>query len=122
MRGLLFFVCFFVLGVSSMAEAQGVSEERSGCSKGILWPFMRDAGDCLTEREREAGMTGVYGISDPDSDPDPDPDGALPSNVQGASDGNSNRGLLDDNIAAVKFLTNNDTADDAQADEVASDQ
>ena len=36
MRGLLFFVCFFVLGVSQMAEAQGVSEERNECSKGIL--------------------------------------------------------------------------------------
>ena len=112
MRGLLFFVCFFVLGVSQMAEAQGVSEERNECSKGILWPFMRKPGDCLTEKEREAGMTGAYGESD----------AVLPSNVQSASDSDSNRGLLDDNIAAVRFLTNNDTAADAQADEAASDQ
>ena len=112
MRGLFFFVCFFVLGVSHIAEAQGVSEERNECSKGILWPFIRNAGDCLTEKEREAGMTGAYGESA----------AVLPGNALSAFRSDPNRGLLDDNFAAASLLTNNDTADDAEADEVASDQ
>jgi hypothetical protein len=31
------------------------------CSKGLLWPFRRSAGDCLTAAEKRRGMTGVYG-------------------------------------------------------------
>lgn len=35
------------------------------CSKGLLWPFMRSAGECLTQTEKSQGMTGVYrGTSD----------------------------------------------------------
>jgi hypothetical protein len=31
------------------------------CSKGLLWPFARSAGECLTQTEKSQGMTGVYG-------------------------------------------------------------
>ncbi|HEY4264064.1 MAG TPA: hypothetical protein VGM72_02000 [Micropepsaceae bacterium] len=31
------------------------------CNKGTLWPFSREPGDCLTEGEKKAGKTGVYG-------------------------------------------------------------
>ncbi len=31
------------------------------CSKGLLWPFRRSAGDCLTTSEKRNGQTGVYG-------------------------------------------------------------
>jgi len=31
------------------------------CHKGILWPFNREPGDCLTEGEKQAGQTGVFG-------------------------------------------------------------
>jgi hypothetical protein len=31
------------------------------CNKGTLWPFNREPGDCLTEAEKKAGKTGVYG-------------------------------------------------------------
>ena len=30
------------------------------CGKGILWPFVRNPGDCLTDVELKAGQTGVY--------------------------------------------------------------
>jgi pyruvate/2-oxoglutarate dehydrogenase complex dihydrolipoamide acyltransferase (E2) component len=33
----------------------------AGCSKGWLWPFVRDSGDCLTETERKSNGNGVYG-------------------------------------------------------------
>jgi len=31
-----------------------------GCTKGIFWPFVRRAGDCLTDAEIRSGMTGTY--------------------------------------------------------------
>lgn len=31
------------------------------CTKGTLWPFSREPGDCLTDAEKKAGRTGVYG-------------------------------------------------------------
>ena len=31
------------------------------CHKGWLWPFSRQRGDCLTDAEKKAGHTGVYG-------------------------------------------------------------
>jgi len=50
-------------------QAAGVvpaSEERTeylgegGCTKGLLWPFVRRAGDCLTDAERQSGRSGTY--------------------------------------------------------------
>jgi hypothetical protein len=32
----------------------------AGCSKGMLWPYVRNPGDCLTDVEIKAGQTGVY--------------------------------------------------------------
>src|SRR4029453_1208529 len=32
----------------------------SGCGKGMLWPYVRQAGDCLTDDEIRAGQKGVY--------------------------------------------------------------
>jgi len=32
----------------------------ASCNKGMLWPFVRAAGDCLTDAELAAGHTGVY--------------------------------------------------------------
>jgi hypothetical protein len=48
--------------VPTAAPPQAVTNER-GCTTGILWPFYRDTGDCLTDAERESGMLGVYGNS-----------------------------------------------------------
>jgi hypothetical protein len=30
------------------------------CNKGMLWPYTRNPGDCLTDAEIKAGKTGVY--------------------------------------------------------------
>ncbi len=30
------------------------------CTKGLLWPYVRNPGDCLTDTEIQAGKTGVY--------------------------------------------------------------
>ena len=30
------------------------------CTKGLLWPYVRNPGDCLTDVEIQAGKTGVY--------------------------------------------------------------
>src|SRR5258707_5555545 len=30
------------------------------CTKGMLWPYTRNPGDCLTDAEIKAGKTGVY--------------------------------------------------------------
>jgi hypothetical protein len=30
------------------------------CTKGMLWPYTRNPGDCLTDAEIKAGQTGVY--------------------------------------------------------------
>jgi hypothetical protein len=39
----------------------GARNENVACHKGLLWPFRREPGDCLTSGEREHGTTGVYG-------------------------------------------------------------
>lgn len=41
----------------------GPSSSRSSgasCNKGLLWPFVRDPGDCLTTAERQTNKTGIY--------------------------------------------------------------
>ncbi len=32
----------------------------ASCGKGMLWPYVRNPGDCLTDGEIKAGQTGVY--------------------------------------------------------------
>jgi hypothetical protein len=52
-------LCAAVLLLASDASAQ-LYEGRGGCSKGMLWPFVRSPGDCLTDAEIRGGMTGTY--------------------------------------------------------------
>jgi hypothetical protein len=42
----------------SLPPPQRVGE--APCTKGWLWPFVREPGDCLTNVEKESGQTGVY--------------------------------------------------------------
>ena len=44
-------------GFSTPAARQA---DAGDCSKGWLWPFVRNPGDCLTNAERDNGQTGVY--------------------------------------------------------------
>jgi hypothetical protein len=43
--------------LSALSPARAAAPE---CNKGVLWPFVREAGDCLTDIERQQGRTGVY--------------------------------------------------------------
>jgi hypothetical protein len=51
--------------ISSSSIFGGGAPDRPGtavnCTKGAFWPFQREPGDCLTETEKKAGKTGVYG-------------------------------------------------------------
>jgi len=52
-----------VNGLPSVDQGFGyVSGE--GCRKGVLWPFAREPGDCLTDTEKRRGMTGFFGMPD----------------------------------------------------------
>jgi hypothetical protein len=43
-----------------IAASQGSALAASGCGKGMLWPYVRQPGDCLTDDEVKAGQRGVY--------------------------------------------------------------
>jgi len=43
-----------------LAAADGSALAASGCGKGMLWPYVRQPGDCLTDDEIKAGQRGVY--------------------------------------------------------------
>ena len=47
---------------SQEAEAQAWTDNE--CRVSLVWPYSRDPGDCLTDAERSAGLTGTY--RDPD--------------------------------------------------------
>jgi hypothetical protein len=53
MRIVLLAACAVYLSASGAAWA-------ADCSKGMLWPYVRSPGDCLTPDEIKAGKTGVY--------------------------------------------------------------
>ncbi len=53
MRHSIAAIAIVFLGTSGSAMA-------AECNKGLLWPFVRDPGDCLTNTEIKAGQTGVY--------------------------------------------------------------
>jgi len=36
------------------------SATAASCGKGMLWPYVRNPGDCLTDAELKAGQTGAY--------------------------------------------------------------
>ena len=46
---------------SAAQQASSPAKIVAQCNKGILWPFKREPGDCLTESEKREGQTGVYG-------------------------------------------------------------
>jgi hypothetical protein len=51
--------------ISGTSVFGGAAKDRAdtdaGCTKGTLWPFKREPGDCLTADEKKAGKPGVYG-------------------------------------------------------------
>jgi hypothetical protein len=52
----LTFTAFVVLSAAGSDSALAAS----GCGKGMLWPHVRQPGDCLTDDEIRAGQRGVY--------------------------------------------------------------
>src|SRR5258706_5261046 len=52
MRVLAFAACAVVLFASDEASA--------ACNKGLLWPYVRNPGDCLTAEEVKTGKIGIY--------------------------------------------------------------
>jgi len=48
-----------LVACAALAASSG-SALAASCNKGMLWPFVRTAGDCLTDAELAAGQTGVY--------------------------------------------------------------
>jgi hypothetical protein len=46
---------------TSVFGAEPAARVVAQCNKGILWPFKREPGDCLTAQEKREGQTGVYG-------------------------------------------------------------
>ncbi len=52
MRVLAFAACAVVLFASDEASA--------ACNKGLLWPYVRNPGDCLTDEEVKTGKIGIY--------------------------------------------------------------
>jgi hypothetical protein len=55
MRALTLTAC-----VVLFAASHGSALAASGCGKGMLWPYVRQPGDCLTDDEIKAGQRGVY--------------------------------------------------------------
>lgn len=55
MRALTLTAC-----VVLFAASQGSALAASSCGKGMLWPYVRQPGDCLTDDELKAGQRGVY--------------------------------------------------------------
>ena len=50
-----------VLAIAACAAVLFASDQASAaCGKGMLWPFVRNPGDCLTDAEIAAGKSGVY--------------------------------------------------------------
>ena len=50
----------FVAVASIAFFAASGSAFAADCNKGMLWPYTRNPGDCLTDAEIKAGKTGVY--------------------------------------------------------------
>jgi hypothetical protein len=48
------------LAVFMMVLAADQSASAASCGKGMLWPYVRNPGDCLTDGEIAAGARGVY--------------------------------------------------------------
>ena len=63
------------------AQAQFSYSGEGDCNKGIFWPFARSPGDCLTDTERESGMSGTYRGSEV-PEPDSGAEAAAPAQAQ----------------------------------------
>ena len=50
----------FTFVASVVFFAASSSAFAADCTKGLLWPYTRNPGDCLTDAEIKAGKTGVY--------------------------------------------------------------
>jgi len=99
MRIVCLVACAAALAASS-GSALGAS-----CNKGMLWPFVRAAGDCLTDAELAAGQTGVYsGPTNTNVDVSAiKPDPALQNNaVSSSSTGN---GLFEGSLFNGSFFS-----------------
>ena len=70
------------------------------CTKGMLWPFVRAAGDCLTDAEIAAGQRGVYsGPTNTNVDVSAIKPADVPAQTGPAgSFGNSNGALIDTSV------------------------
>ena len=53
MRALALAACVWVLTANGAAMA-------AECTRGMLWPYVRSPGDCLTDEEIRAGQKGTY--------------------------------------------------------------
>src|SRR5262245_34577038 len=51
-----------VLAIVALVLLMGADQSASAasCNKGMLWPYVRNPGDCLTDGEIAAGARGVY--------------------------------------------------------------
>src|SRR5579871_3856470 len=70
------------------------------CTKGMLWPFVRAAGDCLTDAEIAAGQRGTYsGPTNTNVDVNAIKPADVPAQTGSAgSFGNSNGALIDTSV------------------------
>jgi hypothetical protein len=87
------FVC--LLACAALTASSG-SAWAADCNKGMLWPYVRTAGDCLTDAEITAGQTGVYsGPTTTNVDVSAiKPDPALQNNNAASSSGSSGGSYL----------------------------
>jgi hypothetical protein len=58
MRALTLTAC-----VVLFAASHGSALAASGCGKGMLWPYVRQPGDCLTDDEIKAGTVTVKNLA-----------------------------------------------------------
>ena len=88
------FVCLVACAALTASSGSALA---ASCNKGMLWPFVRTAGDCLTDAEIAAGQTGVYsGPTTTNVDVSAiKPDPALQNNNAASSSGGSGGSYLD---------------------------
>jgi hypothetical protein len=65
-------------GAANAPEGPREITNARGCTTGVLWPYFRDPGDCLTDAEREGGLVGVYGNSRLAGEPEPEGSNIVP--------------------------------------------
>src|ERR1051326_2078352 len=66
------------------------------CTKGMLWPYVRAAGDCLTDAEIAAGQKGTYsGPTNMNVDVGAIKPADVPAQTNSGSTGNTKRGVVE---------------------------